>query len=117
MRFLYAIIISSLCLLSFVAIRKFSLLIANSSVLNKRADKLVVLSNKQRKFFKVKKRCMPRICLLMLYESVFFVILFPLVLVLFLVVGENRLLIQIYYSLVLFNLILKTVFVLLKINY
>ena len=117
MRLLYAIIMSSLCLLSFVAIRKFALLIANSSVLNQRADRLVVLSNKQRRIFKIKNKCIPRICLFMLYESIFFAILFPLVLVFFLVVANNYMVIQIYYFIILFNLILKTIFVLLKINY
>ena len=116
MRFLYALIISSLCLISAKVIRKGALLLLNSGSLNQKNDKIICLSNKQRKIFKVRNKCIPKICLAMLYESLFFFIAFPIFLAVFLIVGENRLLIESYYFIILLNLLIKTIFVLLKMN-
>lgn len=116
MRFLHALIISSLCLISAIVIRKGALLLLNSGSLNHKNDKIICLSNKQRKIFKVRNKCISKKCLAMLYESSFFFIAFPIFLAVFLIVGENRLLIRSYYFIILLNLVIKTFFVILKMN-
>jgi hypothetical protein len=114
MRPLYAFIISSLSLLSALILRRSSIFLINNASISKTVDQCV-LSNKQRNFFRLNKKVIPKASLFMLYESAIFVLVFPIILTFFLIF-DNAIIAIVYFWAMIVYLMIRTIIILLTVR-